>query len=84
MHYWKRQLPTINADGYPRRKEVHLSRLRLADLALDTRIVSGAATTNDALWAGGSVLTLLRFTDVGQHLTGCRADRDDHTLPGGL
>ena len=39
-------------------KEVHLSRLRLADLALDTRVVNGAATTSDALWAGVPVLTL--------------------------
>jgi protein O-GlcNAc transferase len=38
--------------------EEHLGRLRLADLALDTRIVSGAATTSDALWAGVPVITL--------------------------
>ena len=36
----------------------HLARLQLADLALDTRIVSGAATTSDALWAGIPVITL--------------------------
>jgi predicted O-linked N-acetylglucosamine transferase (SPINDLY family) len=30
-------------------KPEHLSRLQLADLALDTRMVSGAATTSDAL-----------------------------------
>ena len=40
------------------RKDEHLGRLRLADLALDTRIVSGAATTSDALWAGVPVITL--------------------------
>jgi protein O-GlcNAc transferase len=39
-------------------KEEHLGRLRLANLALDTRIVSGAATTSDALWAGVPVITL--------------------------
>ena len=39
-------------------KELHLSRLQMADLALDTRIVNGAATTSDALWAGVPVLTL--------------------------
>ena len=37
---------------------MHLARLRMADLALDTRIVNGAATTSDALWAGVPVLTL--------------------------
>jgi protein O-GlcNAc transferase len=39
-------------------KDEHLGRLRVADLALDTRIVSGAATTSDALWAGVPVITL--------------------------
>ena len=39
-------------------KELHLSRLQMADLALDTRIVNGAATTSDALWAGVPVLAL--------------------------
>jgi predicted O-linked N-acetylglucosamine transferase (SPINDLY family) len=39
-------------------KADHLARLKLADLALDTRIVSGAATTSDALWAGIPVITL--------------------------
>jgi protein O-GlcNAc transferase len=39
-------------------KDEHLARLRFADLALDTRIVNGAATTSDALWAGVPVLTL--------------------------
>ena len=39
-------------------KDEHLSRLRLADLSLDTRIVNGHATTSDALWAGVPVITL--------------------------
>ena len=39
-------------------KPQHLRRLELADLALDTRMVSGAATTSDALWAGVPVLAL--------------------------
>lgn len=39
-------------------KADHLARLRLADLALDTRFVNGAATTSDALWAGVPVITL--------------------------
>jgi protein O-GlcNAc transferase len=39
-------------------KDEHLSRLRLADLALDTRIVNGHTTTSDALWAGIPVITL--------------------------
>jgi protein O-GlcNAc transferase len=36
----------------------HLGRLRLADLALDTRIYNGGATTGNALWAGVPVITL--------------------------
>ncbi len=39
-------------------KDEHLARLRLADMALDTRIVSGAATTSDSLWVGVPVITL--------------------------
>jgi protein O-GlcNAc transferase len=39
-------------------KAEHLARLSLADLGLDTRLVSGAATTSDALWAGVPVITL--------------------------
>lgn len=38
-------------------KEEHLARLKLADLALDTRLVSGHITTSDALWAGVPVIT---------------------------
>jgi len=43
-------------------KAEHLSRLRLADLCLDTRIVNGHTTTSDALWAGVPVLTW-----IGEH-----------------
>lgn len=39
-------------------KEHHLARLGLADLALDTRLVGGAATTSDALWAGIPVVSM--------------------------
>ncbi len=39
-------------------KADHLIRHGLADLALDTRIFNGHATTADALWAGVPVLTL--------------------------
>jgi protein O-GlcNAc transferase len=39
-------------------KVEHLSRLKSADLALDTRIVNGHTTTSDALWAGVPVVTL--------------------------
>ncbi len=39
-------------------KNRHLARLRLADLALDTRTVNGHTTTSDALWAGVPVITL--------------------------
>jgi protein O-GlcNAc transferase len=42
-------------------KDEHLARLRLADLALDTRIVNGHTTTSDALWAGLPVITLEGF-----------------------
>ncbi|UCD82320.1 MAG: tetratricopeptide repeat protein [Desulfobacterales bacterium] len=46
----------IFADALP--LEDHLARLRLADLALDTRIYNGGATTSNALWAGVPVITL--------------------------
>jgi protein O-GlcNAc transferase len=36
----------------------HLSRLKLADLYLDTRLYNGGATTSNALWAGIPVITL--------------------------
>jgi protein O-GlcNAc transferase len=39
-------------------KDEHLTRLKVADLALDTRIVNGAITTSDALWAGVPVLSM--------------------------
>jgi predicted O-linked N-acetylglucosamine transferase (SPINDLY family) len=36
----------------------HLARLKLADLALDTHIYSGGATTANLLWAGVPVITI--------------------------
>jgi len=46
----------VFADRMP--KAQHLARLKLAHLALDTRLVGGAATTSDALWSGVPVITL--------------------------
>ena len=43
-------------------KELHLARIGLADLVLDTRIYNGHTTTADALWAGVPVITM-----QGQH-----------------
>ena len=40
------------------RHEVHLSRLRLADLALDNFAHGGGVSTQDALWAGLPVLSM--------------------------
>jgi protein O-GlcNAc transferase len=39
-------------------KEDHLARMRLADLALDTRVYNGHTTTSDSLWAGVPVITI--------------------------
>jgi protein O-GlcNAc transferase len=39
-------------------KDQHLRRLKLADLALDTRIYNGGASTSATLWAGVPVITL--------------------------
>ena len=39
-------------------KEDHLERLKLADIALDTIAVTGAATTSDALWSGIPVISM--------------------------
>ena len=38
--------------------EEHLARLKVANLALDTRKINGHTTTSDALWAGVPVITL--------------------------
>lgn len=46
----------IFAEGRP--QAVHLARLPLADLALDTFPCNGHTTTSDALWAGVPVVTL--------------------------
>jgi predicted O-linked N-acetylglucosamine transferase (SPINDLY family) len=45
----------VFAEG--KHKPLHLARLRLADLFLDTRYYNAHTTTSDALWAGVPVLT---------------------------
>ena len=47
----------------------HLARLTLADIALDTRIYNGGATTNNALWANVPVVTLLGSSFVSRMST---------------
>ena len=37
---------------------MHLGRMRMADIALDTLVVNGHTTTTDALWAGVPVITV--------------------------
>ena len=64
-------------------KADHLARLKLADMALDTRIYNGHVSTCDALWAGVPVLTLtgshfasrvstsiLKALDINEMITG--------------
>jgi protein O-GlcNAc transferase len=46
----------VFADSLP--KDEHLARIKLADLALDTRIVNGHTTTSDCLWVGLPVVTV--------------------------
>lgn len=55
----------IFADRKADRSE-HLSRLRLADLFLDTPNYNAHATAADALWAGVPVLTLIGKTFAGR------------------
>ncbi len=55
----------IFADRKVGRSE-HLSRLRLADLFLDTPNYNAHATAADALWAGVPVLTLIGHTFAGR------------------
>ncbi len=53
------------ASKVPERKD-HLSRLRCADLLLDTPNYNAHATSADALWAGLPVLTVLGTTFAGR------------------
>jgi len=39
-------------------KDEHLARIRLADLALDTRLVNGHTTTTDTLWTGIPIVAM--------------------------
>ncbi len=55
----------VFASRTPGRKE-HLSRLRLADLFLDTPNYNAHATAADALWAGLPILTLIGDTFAGR------------------
>lgn len=55
----------IFASRTPGRKE-HLSRLRLADLFLDTPNYNAHATAADALWVGLPLLTLIGETYAGR------------------
>lgn len=55
----------VFATRTPGRKE-HLSRLRLADLFLDTPNYNAHATAADALWAGLPLITLIGETFAGR------------------
>ena len=55
----------IFASRIPDRKE-HLSRLRLADLFLDTPLYNAHATAADALWSGVPLLTIIGETFAGR------------------
>ncbi|QWD64975.1 glycosyltransferase family 41 protein [Polynucleobacter sp. MWH-UH2A] len=55
----------VFATRVPERKD-HLSRLRLADLFLDTPHYNAHATAADALWAGVPVLTVIGDTFAGR------------------
>jgi predicted O-linked N-acetylglucosamine transferase (SPINDLY family) len=46
--------------------ELHLARLKFADLCLDTLPYNGHTTTSDALWAGIPVLTCIGKTFAGK------------------
>jgi protein O-GlcNAc transferase len=46
----------VFAESLP--KDEHLARIKLADLALDTRIVNGHTTTSDCLWVDLPVVTV--------------------------
>jgi protein O-GlcNAc transferase len=46
----------VFAENLP--KDEHLARIKLADLALDTRIVNGHTTTSDCLWVDLPVVTV--------------------------
>jgi predicted O-linked N-acetylglucosamine transferase (SPINDLY family) len=56
-------------------KADHLERIKCADLCLDTRIVNGAATTSDALFAGVPVITL-----IGNHFASRMAASINRTI----